>query len=1185
MHVAARYKPDARPSGISAVGDLPWGTHLSQFFRTREDLIDVLVPFFKAGLEANERCIWITAQPLEASEATAALRDALPDLDRRIERGQIDIFDYRDWYIRNQTIGADDVLRGWLSREAEARACGYDGLRITGNTIFLERSDWDNFAMYEASVHRAFHSQRILALCSYSLEKCSANDIIDVLRHHRFALVRRDGAWQSIQSATQVLAAVKADIAHPDDIPATSAPEILIPEIVAPADTHAVRFFESGTYPADAFASYLREGLALGEGALIFASNQHNAAIEAALRAQGLDVASLIEMGQLIFRDAHAIARSLLKEKRPDRAVFEATVAKNVEEALSTFPAVRAYGEIVDVLAAAGEHSAAIELERWWNELLHEKAVTLLCGYTLDNFSTAHLNAAFQTVCHSHSKVAPAHAGASRDYGHVLAELEQTRLALRRETGERARIEHEKNGLLEAERLLRVETHSVNEHLARLQNLTSAMSEATTLADIGRSVIAGLTKTFAADMAAFWIATDDGELALLSQTNGASSSVFDGLILDGSPLAQTYRTRRPIWLGSSDQIAHAVPAIRKEVPQAQALGCLPLILRDYCLGAITLLYTEQRSQNASQRALLEDYVKQIALAVERARSYEDAHRSRARLQMLADAGRRVAQASLDFSEIMNNLAHEVTHAQFADGCTVCMLNDDNETLSLVALNHIDETREELAKQMLRNIPVKLGQGIVGAVAQSGVAMRMTTREQVAAKFNPNYAEYLKSSGICTLLAVPVQTPNGVIGVITATRDYPNMPFNAEDAQFLQDLADRSALSIENAKLYERAQQERERAEAANAAKDEFLAMLGHELRNPLSPILTASQLMRLRGGDMLSKERTIIERQVHHMVRLVDDLLDVSRITRGKIELKRAPVEMAQIVANAVEMASPLLEERRHRLVTAVPPSGLLVDADAQRIAQVIANLLNNAAKYTPPDGMIKITGETRDGKVSVHVSDNGVGIEPELLPRIFNLFAQGKQASDRANGGLGLGLAIAKSLAELHDGALSAKSEGTGKGSEFTLEIPLAASAEKTFDETPSCDDNAQTTGFRILVVDDNADAADSLSEVLEMLGHMTCVAYDGPSALRVAETFRPQLALLDIGLPAMDGYELGQRLKETLGAAAPKLVALTGYGQVADRRRSADAGFAHHLVKPLDFDCLEEVIDELFPKPEHTL
>ena len=372
---------------------------------------------------------------------------------------------------------------------------------------------------------------------------------------------------------------------------------------------------------------------------------------------------------------------------------------------------------------------------------------------------------------------------------------------------------------------------------------------------------------------------------------------------------------------------------------------------------------------------------------------------------------------------------------------------------------------------------------------------------------------------------------------------------------------------------------REAAESANRAKDEFLAMLGHELRNPLSPILTALQLMKLRGSDESERERTVIERQVNHLTRLVDDLLDVSRIARGKVELKEELVEIAEVVAKAIEMASPLLEQRAHTLDVDVRRRGLQVKGDSIRLSQVVSNLVTNAAKYTPSGGRITIRGDEARGEVVLRVRDTGMGIAPDVLPRVFDLFVQERQAIDRSHGGLGLGLTIVRNLVERHGGTVSAHSDGPGTGSEFVVRLP-AANVGQTPEDHPAAQPvrervfAAAAGSVRVLVVDDSVDGAEMLAAALSAIGYETRVAYNAPAALRVAADFRPAVAFLDIGLPVMDGYELAARLRELPGLNGVRLIALTGYGQDSDRQKTRDAGFEHHFVKPVDFEAIETVL-----------
>ena len=362
------------------------------------------------------------------------------------------------------------------------------------------------------------------------------------------------------------------------------------------------------------------------------------------------------------------------------------------------------------------------------------------------------------------------------------------------------------------------------------------------------------------------------------------------------------------------------------------------------------------------------------------------------------------------------------------------------------------------------------------------------------------------------------------------------------------------------------------AEAANRMKDQFLAMLGHELRNPLAPMQTALQLMRLRGAH--SREQDIMERQVGHLTRLVDDLLDVSRITSGKIELRKEPVELAEAMVRAVELASPLLEQRRHRLDMELPRQGLGVMADLERLAQVLSNLLTSRSQVQRGGFAHRRVG--REGnKVRISVKDEGIGIAPDMVDSIFDVFVQQSQAIDRSRGGLGLGLAIVRNLVQMHDGTGRAHSEGVGRGSEFIVELPAVTVAAVTqLPVAPSAMPSAQSGGRKILVVDDNPDAGAMLKALLEQIGYTVATAADGPSALETAKTFQPDIALLDIGLPVMDGYEVGERLRSLQGKGSGlRLVAVTGYGLEADRERSKAAGFEAHLVKPVALEKLVQV------------
>jgi PAS domain S-box-containing protein len=357
--------------------------------------------------------------------------------------------------------------------------------------------------------------------------------------------------------------------------------------------------------------------------------------------------------------------------------------------------------------------------------------------------------------------------------------------------------------------------------------------------------------------------------------------------------------------------------------------------------------------------------------------------------------------------------------------------------------------------------------------------------------------------------------------------------------------------------------------------NEFLAMLAHELRNPLAPIQSALDVVDRKPDDAATAAwaRGIIQRQTDQLSRLVDDLLDVSRITRGKVTLRREAVDVKATINQVVEAMRPTIEERRHSVEIHVPSEPLVIEADATRVAQVLSNIIGNAVKYTPDGGRITVRAAVSDGFASISVVDTGIGIAPELVPRVFDLFVQGERGLDRREGGLGVGLTIAKRLTELQGGTLSAASPGSGLGSRFTIELPLMQ-PERI--EHPSNDaiGSVITQSKRVLVVDDNRDAADSLAALIELLGHQATVLHDGRDALTVAVSHAPDLILLDIGLPGMDGYEVARRLRAARETANIRLVACTGYGREDDVRRIEEAGFDGYLVKPVSAAQLEQLL-----------
>jgi PAS domain S-box-containing protein len=528
-------------------------------------------------------------------------------------------------------------------------------------------------------------------------------------------------------------------------------------------------------------------------------------------------------------------------------------------------------------------------------------------------------------------------------------------------------------------------------------------------------------------------------------------------------------------------------------------------------------------------------------------------------QLLADANAALTR-SLDLAGALEALV-KLPLGNFADWCCVDLLEEGS--LRRVALSRQSTDGAPPVPTRIAHDPARGGASLAIETGEVQCLRDIDETTLLRVARDEAHLQALRALNIRASLSVPLLASGRALGALSFASRERN--FDALDIELATALARHVATAVENARLFEDAQRARSEAEAANRAKDEFLAMLGHELRNPLAPITTALELMRMREPQQLVRERDTVSRQVAHLSRLVDDLLDVSRITRGQVELRREHIPLEGVITRGIEMARPLLESRQHRLTLDVSPA-LVVFADAMRLSQIISNLLSNAAKYSAPGGHIQVAAHAKAEHVVISVRDNGVGISAEMLPRIFDIFVQAPRASARTEGGLGIGLAIVKSLVAAHGGSVEARSQGPGTGAALIVTLPApappAAQPAALEKEPPR-----MLSRCRILVVDDNEEGANLLVELLEAHGHEVVAAYDGPSALQLAERFRPEVGILDLGLPVMDGYELAQRLQ---AARRLRLIALTGYGRSSDRERTRQAGFYAHLAKPVGVAAL---------------
>ena len=453
---------------------------------------------------------------------------------------------------------------------------------------------------------------------------------------------------------------------------------------------------------------------------------------------------------------------------------------------------------------------------------------------------------------------------------------------------------------------------------------------------------------------------------------------------------------------------------------------------------------------------------------------------------------------------------------------------------------------------------------------------------------PEHLAVLRDLAFASMITVPLVYQARRLGALTLFHTVESgQRHGPSELVLAEELALRAASALENARLYrdlraseETAQRAVAEANEADRRKDEFLAMLGHELRNPLAPISTAAHVLHLREGDRVSREVRVIERQVAHLARLLEDLLDVSRVTRGKIDLRREPLYIGDVLQEAVDLAHSQAQARRLELVLDVTDPSLAVLGDRVRLTQVLSNVIGNSVKFTPPSGRIAVSCRADGDEVVIDVRDTGDGIPEAMLSRIFDPFVQGEQSLERSQGGLGLGLAIVKNLVELHGGTVSARSEGAGRGSLFTIRLARSTPPADVPVRRATGRLTSAACTRRVLVVDDNADAAEMLAHALRLHGHEALVAHDGPSALEAARRFQPEMAFVDIGLPGMDGLEVAKHLRQERGDSV-RLVAISGYGQAEDLSRSRDVGFDEHLVKPVDMMRVQRVVDTLADRP----
>ncbi len=873
---------------------------------------------------------------------------------------------------------------------------------------------------------------------------------------------------------------------------------------------HFARLYLDDETLVESLARYVTGGLRDGAAAVVIATEPHLKALERIWASIEFDAAPYRNRGQMVFLDAAQTLAGLMVDTAPDPDRFRATVGAVIARLAKQYDRVVAFGEMVDLLWRAGNPSAAVKLESLWNELKKDHTFSLLCAYSPHGFTTDAADQAFDAVRRAHAHVIPAETSPGSSSPEQLKTIAQLQ---RRVLVLEARLARDR------------EIQRSMAHMAAIVESSDDAIVSKTLDSVIRSWNPGAQRLFG-----YTPEEAVGQsITIITPRDRLNEEAHIIEMLKRGERIDHFETTRLTKDGREIDVSLTVSPVR------DATGTI--------IGASTIARDITARKGAE--ALLRD--RELRLTQEA--------KALTRLNELSSR-RWGCQDLHEGIAVMLDAAIELVGA---DKGNVQLLGTDG-VLRIEAQRGFGREFLEYFKEVAID-----DESACGRALRLGeqVIIEDIELDDACAPMRP----IARGAGYRAVVSSPLISSDGT------ARGMLSMHFRGVHRPTEFELS-RLALYVRHASDFVHRCEVEQILRQADQRKDEFLALLAHELRNPLAPIRYAVTANRKADGTPEQRRRAddIIERQVTHMSRLLEDLLDVSRITRGKLKLKKEPTELMSVLASAIETARPLLDSKQHRLSLDFPKEPVRLQADPIRLAQVFSNLLINAAKYTDPQGHILLSVARDGGEVAVRVADTGVGISPEMMPRLFEMFSQAEPALERSQGGLGVGLALVRGLVALHEGTVQVRSEGIGRGSEFTVRLPL----KEPVSQITRCDriDDASGAGLRVLIVDDNHDAADACATVLELSGHHVQKAYTPRHAIELAEVFRPQAVLLDIGLPELNGYELAGKIRQTPWGREVVLVAVTGWGRSEDRRRALEAGFDHHLTKPVEPEAIEAIL-----------
>ncbi len=912
------------------------------------------------------------------------------------------------------------------------------------------------------------------------------------------------------------------------------------------AGYHGVQFYENDATLCDTVGAYVGSGLGGGEKVVVIATETHRQGIAARLSRNAIDVELACRSGRLVLLDARETLARFMDGAMPDGERFREVIGGTLGNADTR---IRAYGEMVDVLWGEGNVGAALYLEELWNGLAKEYPFSLLCSYVVSSSAVEGQHQGLDEVRRVHNHVLPVEGASGLDGADArmreIGYLQKRARALEDEIRQRTQLEIAlRDALLEREQLLvEVEADRIRlceseerqfvqrARLELLQAITASFARALKPRDIAEIIVQQGTAVLGAPSGGIWLLAEGTKTLELVRSTGFTSTDlerYSRLDVD-SPVAvaRCHRNRAEVWIESRSEYARDYP--EAAAPSAEAIElavvCLPLQVENRCFGAFSMMFNRSRQFTRDERTFLVTVAHHAAQALDRARLFEEAERVQASLRFLSEASGALA-SSLDYDETLAAVAR-LAVPWMADWASIDMLRADG-TFRRIAIAHADPEKVALGWELSRRQPATArdssGPGSVVRTGRAEVFEEIPDSLLAQAVPDPQVLRIIRDLGLVSSMCVPLSVGGRAVGAITFVAAESQRHFRASDVALAEELARRASMALDNARAYREAQD-------ANRLKDEFLATMSHELRTPLNAILGWSAMLRTKPGVDVKKAIDTIERNARAQVRLIDEVLDISRIMNGKLRLDLQSVDLASVLRASIDVVAPSALAKGITLdVAVVDPCPFY--GDGGRLQQVFWNLLSNAIKFTPKGGRVEARLARSGSQVELTVVDNGRGIRADFLPVMFQRFRQADSSTTRTEGGLGIGLAIVGHLAELHGGTVSAHSAGEGLGATFTLRLPIRVLCAEEPRLTPvDTVLNKPLAGLRILVCEDDADSRALLQELLSSEGATVRLAAAAGEAIDHLREFRPDVFVSDIGLPVIDGYTLIRQIRQLSG------------------------------------------------------